>query len=110
MKVICWLACALIIPSIFFIELYSIILNTSGRGRVLGLSICRQRYCIICIYLSLAVLDNLIKKFDRVQNMTSTEPWLSVEQIAAHLAISKETVYRWLEKGKIPAHRVGKQW
>jgi len=42
--------------------------------------------------------------------MTITEPWLSVEQIAAHLAISKETVYRWLEKGKIPAHRVGKQW
>ena len=42
--------------------------------------------------------------------MTITEPWLSVEQIAAHLGISKETVYRWLEKGKIPAHRVGKQW
>ena len=42
--------------------------------------------------------------------MTITEPWLSVEQIAAHLGISKETVYRWLEKGKIPAHKVGKQW
>jgi len=38
------------------------------------------------------------------------EPWLSVEEIADHLKISKETVYRWLEKGKIPAHRVGKQW
>lgn len=42
--------------------------------------------------------------------MTIAEPWLSVEQIAVYLAISKETVYRWLEKGKIPAHRVGKQW
>lgn len=26
------------------------------------------------------------------------------------MGISKETVYRWLEKKKIPAHRVGKQW
>lgn len=38
------------------------------------------------------------------------EPWLSVEEIAGHLGISKETIYRWLEKGKIPAHKVGKLW
>lgn len=30
--------------------------------------------------------------------MTSDERWLSVEEIAGHLGISKETVYRWLEK------------
>lgn len=42
--------------------------------------------------------------------MQPVEPWLSVEEIAQHLGISKETVYRWLEKKKIPAHRVGKQW
>lgn len=42
--------------------------------------------------------------------MPTTEPWLSVEEVADHLKISKESVYRWLEKGKIPAHRVGKQW
>ncbi|MBD64733.1 MAG: excisionase [Halobacteriovoraceae bacterium] len=39
-----------------------------------------------------------------------TERWLSVDEIAQHLGISKETVYRWLERGKIPAHRVGKLW
>jgi excisionase family DNA binding protein len=38
------------------------------------------------------------------------ERWLSVLEIAEHLGISKETVYRWLEKGKIPSHKVGKQW
>jgi excisionase family DNA binding protein len=38
------------------------------------------------------------------------EPWLSVEEVSEHLKISKESVYRWLEKGKIPAHRLGKQW
>lgn len=42
--------------------------------------------------------------------MSPIESWFSVDEIATHLRVSKETVYRWLEKGKIPAHRVGKQW
>ena len=42
--------------------------------------------------------------------MNPLEKWLSVEEIADHLGISKETVYRWLEKGAIPAHRIGKLW
>lgn len=42
--------------------------------------------------------------------MNETERWLSVEEIAAHLGISKETIYRWLEKEKIPAHRMGRLW
>lgn len=36
--------------------------------------------------------------------------WLSVEEIAIHLGISKETIYRLLEREKIPAHRVGRLW
>lgn len=42
--------------------------------------------------------------------MNSIEPWYSVEEIARHLGVSKETIYRWLEKEKVPAHRVGKLW
>lgn len=42
--------------------------------------------------------------------MTTGERWLSVEEIALYLGISKETVYRWLDRGKIPAHRIGKLW
>ena len=42
--------------------------------------------------------------------MIDSERWLSVEEIRTHLGISKETVYRWLEKKKIPAHKVGRLW
>lgn len=38
------------------------------------------------------------------------EPWLSVEEIAGHLGVSKETIYRWLERGKIPSSRIGRLW
>ena len=40
----------------------------------------------------------------------SEERWLSVKEIAKHLGISKETIYRWLGKGKIPSRRLGKLW
>ena len=38
------------------------------------------------------------------------ERWLSVEDIAQHLRVSKETIYRWAEKGRMPASKVGRQW
>jgi excisionase family DNA binding protein len=38
------------------------------------------------------------------------EQWLSVEEIAKHLGVSKETIYRWVEKKNIPAHKLGRQW
>jgi excisionase family DNA binding protein len=40
----------------------------------------------------------------------SLEPWLSVEELAKYLSVSRETIYRWLEKKKVPAHRVGRLW
>ena len=43
-------------------------------------------------------------------SVQSIEPWYSVEEIARHLGVSKETVYRWLERELIPAHRMGKLW
>lgn len=42
--------------------------------------------------------------------MQETERWLSVEEISVHLGVSKETIYRWVEREKIPAHRVGRLW
>ncbi|MBS1963091.1 MAG: helix-turn-helix domain-containing protein [Bdellovibrionales bacterium] len=42
--------------------------------------------------------------------MQAIEPWYSVEEIARHLGVSKETIYRWIERRTIPAHRMGKLW
>lgn len=38
------------------------------------------------------------------------ERWLSVSEIADHLGVSKDTIYRLLDNRKIPAHRIGKFW
>ena len=37
-------------------------------------------------------------------------PWLSVDEIASHLGIKRDTVYLWIEKRGLPAHKVGRLW
>ena len=39
-----------------------------------------------------------------------TEPWVSLEDIAKHLGVAKDSVYRWIEKKGLPAHRMGRLW
>ena len=39
-----------------------------------------------------------------------TEPWVSVDQVASHLGIARDTVYRWIETKSLPAQRVGRLW
>ena len=36
--------------------------------------------------------------------------WLSVEEVAAYLGIKKDTLYKWISRKHIPAHKVGKLW
>ena len=38
------------------------------------------------------------------------EHWLSVEESATHLGVSRDTIYQWLVRKKIPAHEVGSLW
>jgi excisionase family DNA binding protein len=40
----------------------------------------------------------------------TTEPRVSVEQVAQHLGVAKDIVYRWREHRGLPAHRVGRLW
>lgn len=36
--------------------------------------------------------------------------WLSVEEIAEYLGVSKDTVYTWVSSKGMPGHRVGRFW
>jgi excisionase family DNA binding protein len=39
-----------------------------------------------------------------------TEPWVSVEDVAKHLGIAKDSVYRWIEQKGLPAHKIRRLW
>ena len=40
----------------------------------------------------------------------TAEPWVSVDQIAEHLGVTRDSIYRWRERKHLPAHRVGRLW
>lgn len=38
------------------------------------------------------------------------EPWVSVEDVAKHLGVARDSVYRWIENRSLPAHKIGRLW
>lgn len=40
--------------------------------------------------------------------MSSDESWVAIDDVARHLSVAKESVYRWVESRGLPAHRVGR--
>ena len=36
--------------------------------------------------------------------------WLSVQEIAAHLGVNRDTIYKWIGRKKMPTHKVGCLW
>ncbi len=36
--------------------------------------------------------------------------WLSITEICKYLGVSNDTVYKWIDKHGIPAHRMGHLW
>lgn len=43
-------------------------------------------------------------------NDVTSDCWLSVEEIARYLGIKRDTVYKWIERKQMPAHKVGSLW
>lgn len=41
---------------------------------------------------------------------SSPEPWVSVDEVATHLGVVRESVYRWIETKGLPATKLGKLW
>lgn len=36
--------------------------------------------------------------------------WISLEEAANYMGITKDTVRNWIKKTDIPAHKIGKLW
>lgn len=37
-----------------------------------------------------------------------TEPWVGIQEVAAHLGVTPTSIYRWVERRGLPARRVGR--
>ena len=40
--------------------------------------------------------------------MASEEGWVGITEVAAHLQVTKDSIYRWVDSKGLPAHRVGR--
>ena len=36
--------------------------------------------------------------------------WMSVDEIRRYLGVSDDTVYRWIDRHVMPAHKMGRLW
>jgi excisionase family DNA binding protein len=39
-----------------------------------------------------------------------TEPWVSLDEVAKHLDVASDSIYRWIERRGLPARRIGRLW
>ena len=39
-----------------------------------------------------------------------SEAWVGINEAAAHLGATPETIRNWIKKTDIPAHKIGKLW
>ena len=40
--------------------------------------------------------------------MATEEGWVGIAEVAAHLQVTKDSIYRWVDSKGFPAHRVGR--
>ena len=50
----------------------------------------------------------MILTTDERIEMATEERWVGVDDVAAHLGVAKDSVYRWIDERGLPAHRVGR--
>jgi excisionase family DNA binding protein len=43
-------------------------------------------------------------------NEVTNDRWLSVDEIAAYLGVKRHTIYKWIQRKKMPARKVGSLW
>jgi excisionase family DNA binding protein len=53
------------------------------------------------------LLDKLMNNFP---NSPVQDRWLSVDELAGYVGIKRDTVYKWIARRNMPAHKVGRLW
>ena len=43
-------------------------------------------------------------------NEIYNDNWISLEETAIYLGVSKDTIRNWIKKTDIPAHKIGRAW
>ena len=43
-------------------------------------------------------------------NCSDLEKWRPMSTVTEYLGVSRETILLWIEKKKMPAHRIGRHW
>ncbi len=38
------------------------------------------------------------------------ERWLSAKEVSEYLGVGRSTVYKWIERHELPAHKIGRLW
>lgn len=61
-----------------------------------------------------------LENTEQVENRsvaTSSDPpsaiadrWLSVDEVAGYLGVKRDTIYKWIDRRHMPAHKVGRLW
>ena len=36
--------------------------------------------------------------------------WLSVDEVAEYVGVKRDTIYKWIERKGMPAHKAGRLW
>ena len=36
--------------------------------------------------------------------------WYSVDEMVEYLGVSRDTIYRWIDEGDMPSHKIGRLW
>ncbi len=54
--------------------------------------------------------DELDKLMNNFPNSPVQDRWLSVDELAGYVGIKRDTVYKWIMRRNMPAHKVGRLW
>jgi excisionase family DNA binding protein len=57
-------------------------------------------------YPLLAIAGELLYHLDR----NSMATWLDLDELAQHLKLPKSTLYKLVQRGDLPGHKVGRAW